>query len=162
MMKQTTLCYIFDGDSVLMLHRTKKKNDQSHDKWLGLGGKCLPDESPDECMVREVEEESGFVVSDWVYRGIVTFVSDVWESEYMHLFTASHWSGREIACNEGDLCWIAMDSLLDLPLWQGDKIFLKLLMDPSQPFFSLKLSYSGDFLVSAKLDGRELALKDWL
>lgn len=161
-MKQTTLCYLFEGESVLMLHRTKKKNDQSHDKWLGVGGKCLPDESPDECMVREVEEETGYIVSDWVYRGIVTFISDVWDSEYMHLFTASKWSGREIVCDEGDLCWVSQNRLLDLPLWQGDKIFLKLLMDSQQPFFSLKLTYVADRLVSAKLNGHELSLSDWL
>lgn len=157
-MKQTTLCYLFEGDAVLMLHRTKKKNDQSHDKWLGVGGKCMPDESPDECMLREVLEETGYTVSQWRYRGIVTFISDIWPSEYMHLFTASQWSGTEIVCDEGDLCWIPKDHIFNLSLWEGDRIFLRLLMDDEQPFFSLKLIYEADTLVSAKLDGVELKL----
>ena len=158
-MKQTTLCYIDNGSSYLMLHRVKKKNDASHGKWIGVGGKCEADESPDECMLREVREETGLSISRWQYRGIVTFVSDTWPCEYMHLFTASDWSGEETACNEGDLEWIDKSRLFDLTLWEGDKIFLRLLMDPAQPFFSLKLVYRGDDLVEAKLDGRPLNLQ---
>lgn len=157
-MKQTTLCYMERGDQYLMLHRVKKANDASHDKWIGVGGKCEADESPDECMLREVREETGLSISRWQYRGIVTFVSDTWPCEYMHLFTASDWSGEETACNEGDLEWIDKSRLFDLTLWEGDKIFLRLLMDPAQPFFSLKLVYRGDDLVEAKLDGRPLPL----
>jgi 8-oxo-dGTP diphosphatase len=146
------------GGQYLMLHRVKKANDASHDKWIGVGGKCEADESPDECMLREVREETGLSISRWQYRGIVTFVSDIWPCEYMHLFTASDWSGEETACNEGDLEWIDKSRLFDLTLWEGDKIFLRLLMDPAQPFFSLKLVYRGDDLVEAKLDGRPLPL----
>ena len=157
-MKQTTLCYMERGDQYLMLHRVKKENDASHDKWIGVGGKCEADESPDECMLREVREETGLSISRWLYRGIVTFVSDIWPCEYMHLFTASDWSGEETACNEGELEWIDKSRLFDLTLWEGDKIFLRLLMDPAQPFFSLKLVYRGDDLVEAKLDGCPLDL----
>lgn len=153
-MKQTTLCYLEQGDKYLMLHRVKKENDASHDKWIGVGGKCETTESPDECMLREVKEETGLTVEQWRYRGIVTFISDVWPCEYMHLFTASQWSGQQIVCDEGDLEWIDKQRLFDLTLWEGDKIFLRLLMDENQPFFSLKLDYKGDDLVAAKLDGK--------
>ena len=152
-MKQTTLCYLEQDDKYLMLHRVKKANDASHDKWIGVGGKCEADESPDECMIREVKEETGLDILEWRYRGIVTFISDVWPCEYMHLFTASRWCGEEIACDEGELAWIEKQRLFDLTLWEGDKIFLRLLMNPKQPFFSLKLVYQGDDLVGAKLDG---------
>lgn len=140
----------------LMLHRVKKENDASHDKWIGVGGKCEPNESPDECMLREVKEETGLVITRWKYRGIVTFISDVWPCEYMHLFTASEWHGKEIVCDEGDLMWIDKSQLFDLNLWEGDRIFLRLLMDDQQPFFSLKLDYQGDTMVSAKLDGNPI------
>lgn len=153
-MKQTTLCYLEQGDKYLMLHRVKKENDASHDKWIGVGGKCEATESPDECMLREVKEETGLTVEQWRYRGIVTFISDVWPCEYMHLFTASQWSGQQIVCDEGDLEWIDKQRLFDRTLWEGDKIFLRLLMDENQPFFSLKLDYKGDDLVAAKLDGK--------
>lgn len=155
-MKQTTLCYLEQDDKYLMLHRVKKANDASHDKWIGVGGKCEADESPDECMIREVKEETGLDILEWRYRGIVTFISDVWPCEYMHLFTASRWCGEEIACDEGELAWIEKQRLFDLTLWEGDKIFLRLLMNPKQSFFSLKLVYQGDDLVGAKLDGRPL------
>ena len=157
-MKQTTLCYLEHNDKYLMLHRVKKQNDASHDKWIGVGGKCEDDESPDECMLREVKEETGLTVTSWRYRGIVTFISDVWPCEYMHLFTADQWIGNEIDCDEGDLQWIDKEHLFDLTLWPGDRIFLRLIMNPAQPFFSLKLVYCGDDLVSAKLDGKEVAL----
>ena len=157
-MKQTTLCYLQSNDSYLMLHRVKKANDASHDKWIGVGGKCEADESPDECMLREVWEETGLTVQQWRYRGIVTFISDVWPCEYMHLFTATQWEGTLTACDEGDLQWVPIAQLEELNLWEGDKIFLRLLRDSQQPFFSLKLVYQGDDLVSAKLDGKKLAL----
>ena len=139
----------------LMLHRVKKENDASHDKWIGVGGKCEKDESPDECMVREVKEETGFDVERWQYRGIVTFISDIWPCEYMHLFSCHDWSGEPLAdCDEGELAWIDKEALFNLTLWPGDRIFLRLIMDPEQPFFSLKLTYQGDDLVEAKLDGK--------
>ena len=154
--RQTTLCYLDRDGRYLMLHRVKKAHDASHDKWIGIGGKCEADESPDECMLREVREETGLELRSWQYRGIVTFISDVWPCEYMHLFTATEWGGEEIVCDEGDLEWVDKERLFDLNLWEGDKIFLRLLMDPQQPFFSLKLVYRGDDLVSAKLDGKVL------
>lgn len=141
-----------------MLHRVKKENDASQGKWIGVGGKCEANESPDECMLREVREETGLTVTNWRYRGIVTFISNIWPCEYMHLFTADRWEGCETDCDEGDLQWIDKERLFDLTLWPGDRIFLRLLMDQEQPFFSLKLVYSGDDLVSAKLDGKPLIL----
>ena len=164
-MKQTTLCYIDDGEHYLMLHRVKKDHDASHGKWIGVGGKCEADESPDECMLREVAEETGLRVEHWRYRGIVTFISDTWPNEYMHLFTADRWSGQlDYDCAEGDLAWIRKADLpvldgrgnADLTLWEGDKIFLRLLMDEAQPFFSLKLVYVQDEMVAATLDGVQL------
>lgn len=156
-MKQTTLCYIDDGTRYLMLHRVKKENDASHGKWIGVGGKCEADESPDECMLREVKEETGLEITRWHYRGIVTFISDTWSNEYMHLFTASEWQGNiDMDCNEGDLAWIAKDKLMDLKLWEGDRIFLRLLLDESTPFFSLKLIYVQDEMTTAILNGNLL------
>ena len=154
-MRLTTLCYIEKDDACLMLHRTKKENDQSHDKWLGVGGKFEDGESPEECMLREVKEETGLTLTEYQFRGIVTFVSDEWETEYMHLFTASAWTGTPHPCDEGELAWIEKEKLLSLPLWEGDKIFLKLL-DTDRPFFSLKLKYEGEKLVLAVLDGEEM------
>lgn len=139
-----------------MLHRVKKENDASHDKWIGVGGKFEENESPEECMLREAKEETGLDILQWKYRGIVTFISDVWPCEYMHLFTATDWRGEEIVCDEGDLEWIDKQKLFDLTLWEGDRIFLRLLMDEEQPFFSLKLEYQGDDLVAARLDGKPI------
>ena len=154
-MKQTTLCYIDNGESYLMLHRVKKANDASHGKWIGVGGKCEADESPDECMLREVKEETGLEITRWHYRGIVTFISNTWPNEYMHLFTASDWHGEPDMTidDEGTLAWIPKSDLMGLNLWEGDKIFLRLLLDESQPFFSLKLVYENDEMTSAKLNG---------
>ncbi len=156
-MIQTTLCYLERGDQYLMLHRTKKHNDLNHDKWLGVGGKFEADESPEDCMLREVREETGFTVTQWRYCGIVTFISDRWPSEHMHLFVCTDWTGEQITCDEGDLQWIDKKRLLDLTLWEGDKIFLKLL-DERVPFFSLKLTYKGDDLQEAVLNG--IVIKD--
>lgn len=158
-MRQTTLCYLERDGRYLMLHRVKKANDASHDKWIGVGGKCEADESPDECMLREVQEETGLTVTDWRYRGIVTFISDIWPCEYMHLFSCYDWQGRLADnCDEGVLQWVGKQEVLDLSLWPGDRIFLRLIGNPSQPFFSLKLTYHGDDLVAAKLDGKPLPL----
>ena len=157
-MKQTTLCYLERDNQYLMLHRIKKEQDASHGKWIGVGGKCEGDESPDECMLREVKEDTGLQILRWQYRGIVTFVSDIWPCEYMHLFTATEWTGTQTDCNEGQLAWVDKQRLFDLNLWEGDKIFLRLLMNPNQPFFSLKLVYQGDSLIQIKLDGVSLPL----
>jgi 8-oxo-dGTP diphosphatase len=154
-MKNTSLCYIERGDSYLMLHRVKKSNDENHDKWIGIGGKFEEGESPEECMRREMLEETGLTAKSWQYRGIVTFVSDEWGTEYMHLFKCSDYSGEIKDCDEGVLEWIKKGKLLSLPIWEGDKIFLRLL-NTDCPFFSLKLRYSGDRLIKAALNGEEI------
>ena len=140
-----------------MLHRVKKEHDASHGKWIGVGGKCEAEESPDECMLREVKEETDLEITQWQYRGIVTFISDTWPNEYMHLFTATAWQGTlDIDCNEGDLAWVQKTDLMNLNLWEGDRIFLRLLLDPTTPFFSLKLVYVQDEMVSARLNGKDI------
>lgn len=154
-MLNTTLCYIERGDEYLMLHRVKKENDINKDKWIGLGGKFEENESPEDCLLREVKEESGLELFSWKYRGIVTFINTKCESEFMHLFTADGFKGNISACDEGELQWIKKSELLKLSLWEGDKIFLRLL-DTDEPFFSLKLSYDGDELLEAVLNGRKL------
>ena len=154
-MKQTTLCYLERGDEYLMLHRTKKKNDENHDKWIGVGGKFEAGESPEDCMHREIVEETGLTVTDYRYRGIVTFVSDIYGTEYMHLFTVTDWTGEARECDEGELAWIKKQKLFDLTLWQGDRIFLRLLQE-NVPFFSLKLTYQGDELQEAVLNGKRM------
>lgn len=155
MARNTTLCYLEKGGKYLMLHRVKKENDLNHDKWIGVGGKFEEDESPEECLLRETREETGLTLTKWRYRGIVTFVSDEWPTEYMHLFTAQEWSGTQVDCNEGILEWIPKEKLRNLPLWEGDKIFLRLL-DTDEPFFSLKLRYQGEKLVYAALNGNKI------
>lgn len=156
-MKNTTLCYIENerGD-YLMLHRVKKENDCNRDKWIGVGGKFEDGESPEECVLRETLEETGLTLTDWRYRGIVTFVSDRWETEYMHLFTATGWTGRLHECDEGVLEWVSREQFRRLPQWEGDRIFLRL-MEEDAPFFSLKLRYEGEHLAYAALNGKELA-----
>ena len=151
----STLIYVERGDEYLMLHRTKKENDLNRDKWIGIGGKFEENESPEDCMLREAREETGLTLTSWRYRGIVTFLSDRWETEYMHLFTADGYSGTLRQCDEGDLAWIKKSELLKLKLWEGDKIFLRVL-DSDEPFFSLKLKYEGDTLVLAVLNGKRL------
>lgn len=154
-MKMTTLCYLERGDEYLMLHRTKKQNDENHDKWIGVGGKFEAGESPEDCMRREILEETGLTVADYRYRGIVTFVSDIYETEYMHLFTVTDWTGEARECDEGELAWIKKQKLFDLTLWEGDRIFLRLLQEDT-PFFSLKLTYKGDELQEAVLNGKKI------
>lgn len=154
-----TLCYIEnEKNEYLMLHRVKKKHDINKDKWIGVGGKFEDGESPDECLLREVREETGLTLTDYRFRGIVTFMSDTGETEYMHLFTATGYTGELIECNEGNLEWVAKSRIQELPSWEGDKLFLHLIAERDTPFFSLKLSYEGDTLVYAALDGKELAL----
>ena len=156
-MKNTTLCYIENerGD-YLMLHRVKKENDCNRDKWIGVGGKFEDGESPEECVLRETLEETGLTLTDWRYRGIVTFVSDRWETEYMHLFTATGWTGRLHECDEGVLEWVSREQFRGLPQWEGDRIFLRLIEEDT-PIFSLKLRYEGEHLAYAALNGKELA-----
>ena len=154
-MLNTFLCYIERGDEYLMLHRVKKENDINRDKWIGLGGKFEEDESPEECLLREVYEESGLRLTSWRYRGIVTFVNTKCSSEYMHLFTADGFEGTVGPCDEGELEWIKKSELMKLTLWEGDRIFLRLL-ETDEPFFALNLSYDGDELIGAKLNGRHI------
>lgn len=148
-MRLTTLCYIERDGKYLMLHRTKKKTDQSHDKWLGVGGKFEDGESPEECMLREVREETGLTLTSYAFRGIVTFVSDCWETEYMHLFTASEYEGVLSDCEEGELEWVKKEKVSALHLWEGDRLFLERL-NGSPDFFSLKLEYKGERLAAWK------------
>ena len=155
MSKQTTLCYIEKEGAYLMLHRIKKEQDENRDKWIGVGGKFEDKESPEDCVLREVKEETGLTLTDYRYRGIVTFVSDVWPCEYMHLFTATGFEGEIKECDEGVLEWLPKEQLYGLPMWAGDRIFLDLL-DKGAPFFSLKLVYEGETLVQAVLDGKRI------
>ena len=156
-MKNTTLCYIRRGDEILLLHRTKKALDENEGKWIGVGGKIEEGESPDECLLREVREETGLRLTQWRCRGIVTFVSDRWEGEYMHLFTADGFEGELSDCDEGELKWVPRARIPSLPQWEGDRIFLGLI-ERDTPFFHLKLCYEGDCLVRAVLDGNELPI----
>ena len=156
--KLTTLCYIEQDGKYLMLHRTVKKHDLNKDKWIGVGGHFEEEESPEECLLREVREETGYTLTSWKFRGIVTFVSGNGETEYMSLFTADGFTGTPVPCNEGQLEWIAKEAVLNLNIWEGDKVFLRLLNERTA-FFSLKLVYDGNGgLVSAVLDGEELSV----
>ena len=140
---------------ILMMHRIKKKNDENHDKWIGVGGKFEAGESPEDCLLREVREECGITLSSYAFRGIVTFVSDVWGTEYMCLYTAEC-EGEEISdCSEGELHWIEKEKVASLPMWEGDKIFLDLLWQDA-PFFLLKLRYEKDRLIEAVLNGEKV------
>lgn len=154
-MHNSTLCYILRGNDVLMLHRVKKKNDINHDKWIGIGGKFEFEESPDECMLREAKEETGLTLTSWRCRGLVTFLSEGEEGEYMHLFTADSFQGELIDCDEGDLQWVSREFVDALPTWEGDHIFLNLLWQDA-PFFLLTLRYRGDRLIEAVLDGKKI------
>ena len=152
-MKNTTLCYLKRDNKYLLLHRIKKENDLNHDKWVGVGGKFLENESPEEGLKREVLEETGLTLKNYRYMGLVTFVSDEWEGEYMHLFLGTDWEGTVSECDEGVLEWVDIEKVNTLPIWQGDKIFLDLIKDDTADFFTLKLVYKGDTLVSAILNG---------
>ncbi len=155
----TTLCYIEQDEKYLMLHRISKKNDVNKDKWIGIGGHFEEGESPEECLLREALEETGLTLTSWKFRGIVTFSAEGWTPEYMCLYTADGFTGELTDCNEGTLEWVPKSELGSLNLWEGDKIFLQLLADDA-PFFSLKLSYRGDVMQYASLDGKELELFD--
>ena len=150
-MNFTTLCYIEKENKYLMLHRTSKKKDGNKDKWIGVGGHFEKGESPEECLLREVKEETGLELTSYQFRGIVTFISDEWPDEYMCLYTAYRYTGDIGNCDEGELVWVEKGKIMDLNIWEGDKIFLKLLTE-NQPFFSLKLEYKGDKLVNTVLN----------
>ena len=149
-MKLTTLCYIERENKYLMLHRIPKENDPNKDKWIGVGGKFEDRESPEECMIREVKEETGLDLVKYQYRGLITFASDKWETEYMHLFTADDFTGELKNCEEGVLEWVEKERILDLTLWEGDKIFLELLQKEKN-FFTVKLEYCGEKLVRSDI-----------
>ena len=158
----STLCYIEKDGKYLMLHRTVKKNDVNKDKWIGVGGHFEADESPEECLLREVKEETGYTLTSYQYRGIVTFVSGGGVTEYMSLFTADGFEGEPIPCDEGELEWVDIEEVWHLNIWEGDKIFFRLL-DEQKEFFSLKLTYDGgDKLVAAALNGKPMELFDVL
>ena len=154
-MKNTSLCYIEQNGRYLMLHRIKKEHDENRDKWIGIGGKFEPGESPEDCVLRETLEETGLRLTNYRYCGIITFVSDRWETEYMHLFHATGFTGTPRECDEGQLEWIEKERVLLLPQWAGDRIFLDL-MQKNVPFFSLKLRYEGETLAEAVLNGRAI------
>ncbi len=155
-MINTTLCYIEKDGKYLMLHRVKKENDLNQDKWIGIGGKFENQESPEQCNRREAYEETGLTLGKCNYRGIITFVSNKWPTEYMHLFTCTDFSGKIKECDEGVLEWVDKKEIYNLPIWQGDKIFLKLIENTNTPFFSLRLQYEGDTLISAILNDEVL------
>ncbi|MBR3457758.1 MAG: 8-oxo-dGTP diphosphatase [Selenomonadaceae bacterium] len=148
----TTLCYVEKDGCYLMMHRVKKAHDINKDKWVGIGGHFEPDESPEECLLREAKEETGLTLLSYRLRGIVTFRSDAWQTEYMFLYTSDRFEGDLTECREGVLEWVRKDRVYDLPIWEGDKIFFRLL-EESRSFFSLKLRYAGDVLVERVLDG---------
>ena len=150
----TTLCYIERDDAYLMMHRVKKERDINRDKWIGVGGHFEEGESPEECLLREVMEETGLTLTDYRLRGVITFMTDTYHAEYMFLYTAEGFTGIMHACNEGELEWVPKVKVEQLPIWEGDRIFFRLL-EERQDFFSLKLRYEGDTLAEAVLDGRE-------
>lgn len=152
----STLCYIEKDGKYLMLHRTVKENDVNKDKWIGVGGHFENGESPEECLLREVKEETGYTLVSWRYRGIVTFLYGEDVTEYMSLYTADDFTGEPIDCDEGVLEWVDKTEIDNLNLWEGDKIFFRLLNE-NYPFFSLKLVYDkSDVLQYAALDGKAI------
>ena len=158
-MVHTTLCYIEKDGKYLMLHRVKKENDINKDKWIGIGGKVEMGETKEECLLREVKEETGLTLTKFSYRAEINFCPDTPIEETMHLFTATEFKGElKKDCQEGELCWIEKEKILSLPHWEGDKIFLQKIKDENCPFFKLTLMYDGSNLTNAILDGEELKI----
>ena len=154
----TTLCYIERDERYLMLHRVKKEKDINRDKWIGVGGHFEKGESPEECLLREVKEETGYTLTSWKYRGIVTFLYGEDVTEYMSLYTAEGFEGEAIPCDEGELEWVEKKKIQELDIWEGDKIFFRLL-EEGHSFFSLKLVYDAKgTLLYAALDGKQMEL----
>ncbi len=149
----TTLCYLEKDGSWLMLHRVKKEKDVNKDKWIGVGGHVEEGESPEDCLQREVLEETGLTLLDWSFRGLITFTQEGYGTEYMCLYTSRHFTGELKTCDEGNLEWVPIEKVPSLQLWEGDHCFLRLLAE-NHAFFSLKLTYKGDKLTEAVLDGR--------
>ena len=152
LMKMTTLCYIENNDCYLMLHRTKKKKDVNKDKWIGVGGHAEGNETPQECLLREVKEETGLLLTSYKFRGLITFISDEYEAEMMCLFTADGYTGELITCDEGELEWVKKSDVPQLPTWEGDAQFLKLLLEDEKRFFAMKLRYEGERLVEKSVE----------
>lgn len=151
-MKMTTLCYIENNDCYLMIHRTKKKKDVNKDKWIGVGGHAEGNETPQECLLREVKEETGLSLTSYKFRGLITFISDKYEAEMMCLFTADGYTGELITCDEGELEWVKKSDVPQLPTWEGDAQFLKLLLEDEKRFFAMKLRYEGERLVEKSVE----------
>lgn len=151
-MKMTTLCYIENNDCYLMLHRTKKKKDVNKDKWIGVGGHAEGNETPQECLIREVKEETGLLLTSYKFRGLITFISDEYEAEMMCLFTADGYTGELITSDEGELEWVKKSEVPQLPTWEGDAQFLKLLLEDEKRFFAMKLRYEGERLVEKSVE----------
>ena len=151
-MKMTTLCYIENNDCYLMLHRTKKKKDVNKDKWIGVGGHAEGNETPQECLIREVKEETGLLLTSYKFRGLITFISDEYEAKMMCLFTADGYTGELITCDEGELEWVKKSEVPQLPTWEGDAQFLKLLLEDEKRFFAMKLRYEGERLVEKSVE----------
>ncbi len=150
-MKETTLCYLEKDGCYLMLYRNKKENDLNEGKWIGVGGKLEPRESPEDCARREIREETGLIAEELRFRAVITFLSDRWEDEMMYLFTSKEFHGELRDCDEGELLWVPVEKVIALPSWEGDRIFLEKLQEPGEEFFSLKLDYEGDVLRHAVL-----------
>lgn len=159
----TTLCYIENNDDYLVLHRVKRKVDVNEDKWVGVGGHFMDNECPFSCVKREVREETSLDIDSFKLRGVVTFISDCWETDYMFLYTASINDELRASidvndynlCDEGNLRWVNKKELLTYNIWEGDKIFLELL-ESGKCGFDLKLTYRGNQLIEAMLDGIKL------
>ena len=147
----STLCYIEKDGKYLMLHRTKKKNDMNKNKWLGVGGKFEEKESPEECLMREVKEETGLTLKSYQLVGVVTYISTKWETNYMYIFTSDQFEGDLIECDEGDLQWIDKKEVRKLETWEGDKVFLDKILQNSKNFFTIKFEYDGEKLINYDL-----------
>ncbi len=159
-METTTLCYIERAGQYLMLHRVKKECDVNRDKWVGIGGHIEPGETPEQCLLREVRQETGLTLTRYRACGEICFESAPWPPELMYLYHADGFKGELLTCDEGELVWLDRAVLRSLPAWEGDFIFLEL-MERRVPYFRLSLHYGGERLDRAVLDGRSLPLPDW-